>query len=147
MLRQLQPALEPGPFQVANRFLRRDDMLRGGLNAIQQRANMRMSDIVLLICLETYLPELGMTFRKSHIATDTQGQQLSALLMDCLRRRKRLEGVSLARSVAQAVGEWIHCNVAGFGRFGEAIWVGEELWTRPPSGTPPPASPWPALEN
>lgn len=121
----LEPFQEPGPLQICNRALRRDDLARTGLNAIHRRTNTRMTDIVLLICLETYLPELGMTLHGSQISTDTQGQQLSVLLMDALRRRKRREGVSLARSVLQAVVEWITRNVGDEGRYGEAVWVHE----------------------
>lgn len=138
---------QPNPLQVAHRVLRGNDVLREGLNAIQKRVYRPMSEIVLFICLEYYLPEFGIALRTDSSDGHPDGQ-LTTVLMGALRGRKKGSGVTLARSIAEAVGEWIHRNVKGFGQFGEAIWVGEELWSRPPGALPSaPDSPWPALED
>jgi hypothetical protein len=120
----LSPLPNHSPFQAAHQALRKDPAILQGLNAASKRTYRTVPDVVLLLCAEAYLPELGFGLLKTY-RLDEHRDALTEAVMEHLRARKAVEHVPITRLVVHAVRLWLENNLAEVGDFGAARWKHE----------------------
>jgi len=109
------------PYQAAHKALRKDPAIVAGLNAAHKSTYRTVSDIVLLICLETYFPERQLTHR-TWPSLSTCREEVTAEVIERLRQIKDTDGTPITHLIVRAVAAWLPANVAGLDQFGGAKW-------------------------
>lgn len=117
MIKPLNPS---GPYQLAHKLIRSDPELIEGLNAISTRLGRTVPDIVLFICLETFFPERGLSWKTWPSARDDESN-LVWQVHEKLTEKKKFDGTPITRAIAHAVRMWLATNLVAIGKYGDAV--------------------------